>query len=131
MQDFKNYDLHVKSNQKKDRLFWTLFICNVLCFFMLLIIFRQADVIKGDGPGGFFEGIIRIFIAIIILASFILMVLFSSIGYFRYIKKQKGKMCLILSALLMLVIINCAFVMIYDACSDELGHCRQWKIYIH
>jgi hypothetical protein len=105
----------------------TLLFYNIFNAFLLYFILRGAFVVHGDGPGGFGEFIIKVFMLNISVLLF-------STGFMsiRSINKKEGKniktnifLCTLATVVLMLF---CG-IMVIDACTNNQGYCRNWTIH--
>lgn len=113
--------------QSKKLKFMILFFYNTFNAFLLFIVLRGAFVIHGDGPVGFGEFIVKSFMLGISWFSFI--VGFVSI---RMINKEEGRNIggyVFLCASVMVVLMLLCGVMVFDACANSQGYCRDWAIH--
>lgn len=100
-------------------------VYNVFNAALLVSILKVANVIRGDGPGGFFEMVIKGVIAVTALL-FIVVGLMACVVASRSRRKilLPAAICAFSTAVLMLLSAIC----VMDACSDGGGYCRDWHL---
>jgi hypothetical protein len=89
---------------------------------LLILIIRCARIIRGDGPGGFGEVIIKGIIANLSLL-FVATGLVASVAFCH--SKRNSLLLLLACILSTLVLVFFSAACAQDACSDGEGHCRQ------
>jgi hypothetical protein len=88
---------------------------------LLILIIRCAGIIRGDGPGGFGEVIIKGIIANLSLL-FAATGLLASVAFCR---SKKSSLLLLLACILStLALVFFSAACVQDACSDGGGYCR-------
>ncbi|MFL1464446.1 hypothetical protein [Marinobacter sp. HN1S83] len=111
-------------SENKHRSVFVCFIYNSINASLLAPILRSATVIRGDGPAGFTELIIKGFIAYICVAFFI-GGLRASIKLWRGSKDsfRLKALSIVTSSLLLFF----SAVAVFEACSDDAGNCSGWQ----
>jgi hypothetical protein len=84
---------------------------------------KEATIIKGDGPGGFGEMIIKSAITLPTLALYFITLTLS----LRSLRFNKFFIFFIIATLWFIFLATLA---IWDACSDDKGYCRNWILYL-
>lgn len=118
-------DMHESDNQNREGSILVCLAYNSINASLLTLIYRNATVIRGDGSAGFSELIIKGFISYICLAFFV-GGLIASIKIYRVSKDRfrLKALCIVTSSLLLFF----SAVAVVEACSDDAGHCRGWRI---
>lgn len=100
-------------------------VYNLINASLLALIYRNATVIRGDGPAGFSELIIKGFITHICLAFFVGGII-ASIKIYRASKDRfrLKALCIVTFSVLLFF----SAVAVVESCSDDAGHCREWRI---
>lgn len=95
-------DMHESDNQNREGSILVCLVYNSINASLLTLIYRNATVIRGDGPAGFSEPIIKGFISYICLAFFV-GGLIASIKIYRVSKDRfrLKALCIVTSSLLL------------------------------
>lgn len=118
-------DMNESDSQKREGSMLACLVYNLINVSLLALIYRNATVIRGDGPAGFSELIIKGFITYICFMFFV-GGLTASIKIYR-VSKDKFRLkalCIVTSSLLLFF----SAVAVVEACSEDAGHCREWRI---
>lgn len=94
---------------------------------LLSLFVREALIIRGDGPRGFGELILKLLMSHIALAL-LAMGLIASIKAFR---ADKGSGWLTIACVVSTsILLGFSSIAVMEACMDDRGHCRAWHWYI-
>jgi len=98
---------------------------NIINLFCFIICFHFTTTIRSDGPGGFFEIIIKVWILALSTAFLVAGLIF----YARIFCDENPRIfysfgCIFISVLLLFF----STLGVFEACSDGKGYCRNWQI---
>lgn len=122
-----NLRIDMSEPDSKNRA-WSVLACfvyNLTNLSLLALIYRNGTIIRGDGPAGFAELIVKGFITYICFVFFV-GGLTASIKIYRVSKDSFRLKALCIATFSLLVFFSA--IAVVEACSDDAGHCRQWHI---
>lgn len=129
--DIDNSDIDEQKQLKKSLHFKKIIAFNLLLIVVnlvfLLISSHELDIIRGDGPVGFEEMVIKgsIFIFSVGLLTFDFIIL--AVAIYR---KKQGTFAIVMKAFIFIVLAFFAVIAIESACSNSVGYCQNGKIII-
>ncbi|MGM9485460.1 hypothetical protein ACS5PN_30005 [Roseateles sp. NT4] len=108
-----------------ERGLWVCVVYNLINLVLFATFFKEATIIRGDGPGGFGEAALKGLLLLNALAAFIAGVVSSVVAY----RESWSGSRLWRPAVASLVLLLFAVLAVCEACSDGAGHCRHWQIF--
>jgi hypothetical protein len=93
---------------------------------MVAVIFRGSFIIYSDGPGGFGEVAIK---QLLLLAS--LLIFAAATLLYRAALRSAGiqkTRFFLLGLTATSILIGVCWIFVYEACANDKGHCRNWKL---
>lgn len=103
-------------------------LCKILLHFFLLSLFmREAFIVRGDGPGGLGEMLLKSLLLMVCWAVFLL----SSTMLVAAAQKEKqvaAKHGVFIGASIWLAL--CAALAVVEACADSRGYCQNWRLFL-
>ena len=113
------------SHFKKIIAFNILFI--LIDFLLLLILKHEFYIIRGDGPVGFEEMVVKALVFFFCLGLFILDFIILAVAIY---KKKQGPFAIAIKAFIFAMLVFFALIVIELACSDDKGYCQNKRIVI-
>jgi hypothetical protein len=98
---------------------------NLINLMLVSFFFRQATIIRGDGPGGFGEFVVKGLLLWVALGFFAAGVISSVLSC----KGDKPEMKLRKLWIVPMILFLLSSLGLYEACSDGAGHCRHWQLF--
>jgi hypothetical protein len=100
---------------------------NIINALSLMICAHFTSIVRADGPVGFDEFFIKIFIYLISMAAFWVGLVLSLVQHF--VAKLRST-CLFLCVLAALLLAFFAALGVIESCGDNAGYCRHWRIVV-
>lgn len=114
------------SRAKKPRGLFSCLTYNLFNLAALSLFFREALIIRGDGPGGFGELILKLLMSQMALA----LLAMGLIGSFKaYRADQFGWRSITACVMATSILVGFSAIAVAEACMDDRGHCRNWHWY--
>ncbi len=117
--------MNVSSRKKLKKLIYCL-AYNLFNTALLSLFLREALIIRGDGPVGFGELILKLLMSQMALAL-LAMGLIASFKAYR--ADQFGWRSITACVMATSILVGFSAIAVAEACMDDRGHCRDWHWY--
>ncbi len=114
------------SRAKKPRALFSCLTYNLFNLAALSLFFREALIIRGDGPVGFGELILKLLMSQMALA----LLAMGLIASFKAYRADKfGWRSITACVMATSILVGFSAIAVAEACMDDRGHCRNWHWY--